>query len=522
MSSDDDGVAGFTAPDASYASVPASRPRRADRHNSRNVGRGFAIGASVVAAVLSVTLFLVAGYAWATYRNFTANVPVGTALPKVTKTQKDIDGSAQNILLVGNDSRAGATAAELKALSTGSDGGSSNTDTIMLLHVPADGAKATIISFPRDSYVDIPGYGMDKINAAYPDGYNTAKEKGGTEEAAEGAGIITLSATIAELTGLHIDHYVQIDLLGFYRISNAIGGVRVCLLHAAKEPKSGINLPAGVSTIKGTQALAFVRQRYDFPDGLGDIDRIKRQQYFLSAVFKKVTGSTSALLKFNKLLSAVSSSLLIDPDLDLITLAGQLQDLSAGNVTFSTIPWDGFATENNESVVAVDPEEVKAAVDQIIGLTDAVDLSRVKAAAAAGVTVNVQNGSGKAEAATINAAALHKQGFVTTAAPSKVTFNVTTIEYPQGKQAEAKAVLLAVPGARTVELNSLKNVTLILGKGGVQVASLTPKASTSPSTAPSGSTSTGPRASVSTTTTPSASASTPKTTTANQSAGCIN
>ena len=179
----------------------------------------------------------------------------------VGQPKKDIDGKDQNILIVGNDDRQTATDAELAQLGTTRDGGSLNTDTMMVLHVPADGRKATVISIPRDSYVTIPGHGMNKINSAYPTGVNSAN--GSTS-----AGARLAVETVSNLTGLTIDHFVQVDLLGFYRISNAIGGVPVNLCAPAKEANSGINLPAGVSVIKGTQALAFVRQRYGFPDGL--------------------------------------------------------------------------------------------------------------------------------------------------------------------------------------------------------------------------------------------------------------
>ena len=145
------------------------------------------------------------------------------------------------------------------------------------------------MSFPRDSWVTIPGHGKGKINSAYPDGYNAAKQKKESEQDAQSAGIVMTIKTIHALTGLHIDHYMQVNLLGFYRISEAIGGVTVCLKAAqnkytetdgTRRGFSGINLPKGVSVIKGAQALAFVRQRHGLPHG--DLDRIKRQQYFLT------------------------------------------------------------------------------------------------------------------------------------------------------------------------------------------------------------------------------------------------
>ena len=110
----------------------------------------------------------------------------------------DIDGKAQNILLVGNDSRAGATPAELKALATEDDGGATNTDTMIVLHVPADGSKATLISFPRDMYVPIPGYGRNKINAAYSFG-----------------GPKLTVQTLEQLLDTRMDHVAMIDFEGF-------------------------------------------------------------------------------------------------------------------------------------------------------------------------------------------------------------------------------------------------------------------------------------------------------------------
>src|SRR5262249_10021790 len=190
------------------------------------------VGIRLAVAVVSLVALLGSGLAWATYKNSTASIKHGDPVPPLAKGQRDVDGKDQNILLIGNDSRAGATPAELKALSTQDDGGSVNTDTMMVLHIPADGSKATVISFPRDSWVTIPDNGKDKINAAYGDGYTAAKNAGEDETARESSGIRLLIRTIGGLTGLHIDHYVQVNLLGFYRISNAIGGVNVCLLQA--------------------------------------------------------------------------------------------------------------------------------------------------------------------------------------------------------------------------------------------------------------------------------------------------
>jgi LCP family protein required for cell wall assembly len=255
----------------------------------------------------------------------------------------DVDGVDENILLVGNDSRGGLTDRQLREVGTQVNAGF-NTDSVLLVHIPADGRKATVVSFPRDSYVTIPGYRSNKINAAYADGAclppgATESQCGVTLTPAERtAGAEELVKTVSQLTGLHIDHYVEVGLLGFYQISKVLGGVEVCLKAPAKDHYSGIDLPAGRQRIEGSQALAFVRQRHGIPGG--DLGRIKRQQAFLGAVARQVLSAGTLLnpIKLNRLLDAVSKSLTTDDGLDPLQLASQLRDIAAGNVVFKTVP----------------------------------------------------------------------------------------------------------------------------------------------------------------------------------------
>jgi LCP family protein required for cell wall assembly len=349
--------------------VSGKHPRRhAARRNrtGRSVRRGLALIIRTAAALASVAALVVSGWAWATWTNFQGNITRVTAIaphqPGPTGRKSAGGGVAQNILIVGNDDRDTATDAELKDLGTTRDGGSLNTDTMMVMHLPVGGAKATVFAIPRDSYVDIPGHGMNKINAAYAFGVSD-----GHGDKAVGARLAV--QVVQNLTGLTINHFVQVDLIGFYRISLAIGGIQVNMCRAVKEPNSGIDLPAGISTIEGKQALAFVRQRYDFPDGLGDLDRIKRQQYFLSAGFRKISSAGVLLnpIRLHNLLNAVSASLTMDQTLDPLTLAEQMQDLTASNLTFTTIPWDGFDnTTPVGAVVLVNPTQIRARITQLL------------------------------------------------------------------------------------------------------------------------------------------------------------
>jgi LCP family protein required for cell wall assembly len=459
---------------ATPAGLTRSQRLAADRPRS-DVLRGAALGVRVTAALISLLVLLGSGWAWATYRNFTADIKRVNAITGGSAAAKNnIDGQDQNILIVGNDDRQSATDAELKQLGTTRDGGSLNTDTMMLLHVPANGTKATIISFPRDSYVDIPGFGKDKLNSAYVHGTNAANGD-------RNAGAQVLVKTIENLTGLSVDHFVQVDLLGFYRISNAIGGVDVCLNAAQKEPNSGINLPAGHSIIKGTQALAFVRQRYNLPNG--DLDRIKRQQYFLSAVFRKMSSAHTLLnpFKLQNLLKAVTSSLQMDGNtpghtgLDPIKLAQQMQNLQAGNVTFTTIPTNGFQNTDVGNVVVVDTTAMPDFIDGLIGTDAATALKRATAASPDSVTIQVVNDTSSNGLETTNASALRAAGFKTVIpAPTSDVLAKTTIRYAPGQESAAKALQAEVPGAVMVRSSQVSGVTLLLGNNKVQVKSLMP------------------------------------------------
>ena len=308
-----------------------------------------------VCTVVSALLLIFAGTYWWKFHQFTSNLD----RVDIAAAQAGGGGSGQNILVVGNDDRTDMTQAEVNALHTGVDGGSLNTDTIMIIHIPSDGSRATLISIPRDSYVDIPGVGKNKINSAYPSAYTATH---GSLNAKRQAGAKLLVRTVQALTGVRIDHYAQVDLLGFYRISNALGGVPVDMCAAVSDPKSGLRLHQGVNVIQGVQALAFVRQRYGYPNGMGDLDRVKRQQYFLTAAFRKVVSGGVLLnpFKLQDLLKAIERSLFVDSSLDPLALGRELQNLTANNIAGRTIPTDGFADTDVGSVVVVHPDQVQA------------------------------------------------------------------------------------------------------------------------------------------------------------------
>jgi LCP family protein required for cell wall assembly len=365
-------------PSGSYSADPsAPLPPHLDprgRHRGRNPRlHRFSFIGGLLAALLSAGLLLLSGWVWLTYRNIDSGVHrLKVAVNAPPSGKDDLDGSDQNILLVGIDDRTNMTPKQIHQLKVGSDGGSMATDTMMILHVPADGSKATLISLPRDSYVNIPGHGMNKLNSAFTAGYNAA---GGTPDQKRTAGADLLLETITNLTGLTINHYVQISFMGFYDISTAIGGVPINLCHNVNDTVaynrsigsdggSGFHMSAGHHTISGVSALEFVRQRHNLPNG--DLDRVRRQQYFLTAAFRKVA-SVGILFKLNSLGNALKKDVYMDPGLHLTDLARQMENLNASNIIGKTIPFERFDDNTPVgSVEIVNPARVQKFVRKLV------------------------------------------------------------------------------------------------------------------------------------------------------------
>jgi LCP family protein required for cell wall assembly len=334
----------------------------------------------VLGVLLSASLLLLSGYEWHTFRSINdkvARLPIPAVGQAPTQGKAVFDGKDMNILLVGNDDRSNMTDAEVRALKVGRDGGSLNTDTMMIVHVPADGSKATLISLPRDSYVAIPGHGMNKLNAAYSLGYNGTS---GSTNAQRIAGANLLTQTVSNLTGLTINHYIQVSLMGFYDLAQAIGGVPVDLCGAVDDTHahnvanggsggSGFDMSAGQHTLTPLEALEFVRQRYNYPNGLGDLDRVQRQQYFLTAAFRRVA-TVGFLFKLARLGDALERNVFMDQGLDLIELAHQMQNLSANNIAGTTIPFERFDDVDingvSQSVEIISPAQVRQKMRQLI------------------------------------------------------------------------------------------------------------------------------------------------------------
>jgi LCP family protein required for cell wall assembly len=332
--------------------------------------------ARVIATVAAVAVVLVTGVAWSKVRSFEDGI-FHVFAPSLGQGGDD---GAIDILLVGMDSRTDAhgnplSAQELATLRAG-DETATNTDTIILVRIPNNGKSATAISIPRDTYVSAPGLGKTKINGVYG---QTKEEKrvslveSGTapdEAEREGteAGREALIKTVADLTGVTVDHYAEIGLLGFSLITDALGGVKVCLKEPVYEPLSGADFPAGWQKLNGPQALSFVRQRHDLPRG--DLDRVVRQQVVMASLAHQViSGKTlSSPATMNRLQQAIQRSVVLSSGWDIMDFVDQLQKLAGGKIAFATIPVldeSGWSDDGMHSVVRIDPHQVQ---DWVAGL----------------------------------------------------------------------------------------------------------------------------------------------------------
>lgn len=324
----------------------------------------------VVCTALAVVVVLGTGVAWSNVRSFEDGI-FHMSAPSLGH---GADDGAIDILLVGLDSRTDAhgnplTAEELATLRAG-DEEATNTDTIILVRIPNNGKSATAISVPRDSYVQAPGLGKTKINGVYGQTREIKRTSlvqagaSATEAAAAGteAGREALIKTVADLTGVTVDHYAEIGLLGFALIADALGGVEVCLKDAVYEPLSGADFPAGQQRLNGPQALSFVRQRHELPRG--DLDRVVRQQAVMASLAHRVisgkTLSSPATLK--RLEAAVQRSVVLSAGWDIMDFVQQVSKLTGGNVAFATIPvldGAGWSDDGMQSVVRVDAHAVQ-------------------------------------------------------------------------------------------------------------------------------------------------------------------
>ncbi|WP_103348312.1 LCP family protein [Amycolatopsis sp. CA-128772] len=454
------------------------RPRPAPRAR-RNSFRGVKISLAVV----SLLVMGLTGYAWAAMQGLVNGLNYQNVISEGGGGEKPADG-ARDILLVGLDSRTDAQGNPLPRevldeLRAGDADGELNTDSLIFVHIPNDGSKAVAMSLPRDSYVDIPGYGKHKINSAYARAMLQARkdlQKQGVTDPKEldvkanQAGAKELIETIEKLTGSTIDNYAAVNLLGFSEITKAIGGVDVCLNNTVKDQYSGANFTKGQHTISGVEALEFVRQRHGLPNG--DLDRVVRQQVFMAGMARKVlsAGTLTNPGKLSDLIDAIKKSVVLNQNWDIFGFAQQMKGLTGGQLEFRTIPVKNIEYKTPEDGVAiqVDPAEVKQFVQSLAGPQPGQTAPPAEQADPANkaTTVDVRNASGRTGLAAGAAKTLEAKGFTSGETSNATSRKTTVIWVPKGGKTAGQAVADALGGSPTVQEDKsvqAGHVTVFLG-----------------------------------------------------------
>ncbi|WP_406417183.1 LCP family protein [Streptomyces sp. NBC_00842] len=311
----------------SQKGVDAAGTTRAQPRRGRNRARRVLLGAL---ALLAVGLLMVGGCAWWAVDHYTGKVDrisgvFPTKVPAAAQPAPSEGG--QTFLLVGVDSRSVLPTTGRDAKAPEWKYGAQRSDTMMLVHLPADHSGAYVVSLPRDAWVDIPGHGKAKLNAAFSWG-----------------GPPLLIDTVQRLTKVRVDHLAVIDWDGFKKLTDSVGGVDLVVDGAGRH-------------MNGTQALAYVRERYHL--ARGDFDRTHRQQYFLRTLLAKVMSPStfSNPVKATEVLDDLTAAVSVDDRLgdgDLRALLWDNKEVRPGNIVFMNAPAEGTGMISGQSVVLLD------------------------------------------------------------------------------------------------------------------------------------------------------------------------
>lgn len=319
-----------------------------------------------------VAILLVGGLAFAAFWviRLQMNInkaPLGAGSSRTEDPVNDSKDRMQ-ILILGSDTRDGKNS----EYGTAEDStGYGQSDVMMMMDISADNKRVSVISFPRDLLVDIPECTDQETDQVFP-----AQSGVMINEAMKQAGIGCAVDTVNKITGLEIDHFMMADFNAVKELSNAVGGVEVCISDAVYDPDSRLRLPAGNSQVQGEQALAYLRTRHAFADG-GDLGRIKAQQGFLSSLTRKIKddGTLSDPQKMLKIADVVTQNLTVDDGLasvpSLLTIGNRLKNIDISKVAFVAVPTTPAPSDPNRLTVAEPAaSQLFAALRKDIDLTD--------------------------------------------------------------------------------------------------------------------------------------------------------
>jgi LCP family protein required for cell wall assembly len=439
----------------------------------------------MVTATMSAFVLLSSGGAWAFQGFMLGQMQKINPFEGLGNRPDSGPKGAMNILIAGVDRREGMKPDQIRRLRLGRFEGE-RSDTMMLVHLSANHDKVSVVSLPRDSLVTIPSHRSNGSEGAK--GAAVPARQGKLNWAYTFGGSRLSIATVEQSTGVRVDHYVEVNFLGFIKVVDALGGVTVCTEQPINDQKSGLQLPAGRSHVDGEKALAYARARYTLTGG-GDLGRIDRQQQFMSALMHQAL-STSTLtdpVKAAKFLGAMLKSIRVDEGLagDAQALLKQMKGLSTDSVVFaklpladtnymtringvggpqSTVRWDQQGTQDLFRKIKRDEPLTPPAPTASPSPSATVNALTVRPV---NIQVRVLNGVGTPGVARAAAADLRKAGFNPVVVPGtarQTGLRQTVIQYGGSRADSAKTLAAALPGARLKRLPSLGDrVQVIVG-----------------------------------------------------------
>jgi LCP family protein required for cell wall assembly len=289
------------------------------------------------AGSLAVLLLGTAATGYLMFRHFNDNIAQANISKLLGKRPPDLHPQAENIVVIGSDSRQGLAAQYGTGLTT------DQSDTLIVIHIPADRQWAEVMSIPRDSYVNIPSCLMGNGHLSSPTEFkiNEAFALGNLYGNHTALGAACTIKTIEQDTGIYVNHFIVVNFTGFEGMVAALGGVEECSPVPLDAPESGLDLSAGYHMLNPTEALAYVRARYGLGDG-SDLERIVRQQAFMTSLISRARGEWYNPMAIYQFLAAATSSLTVDSQLGgllgLYNLEQSLRSVPTSKIAFFALP----------------------------------------------------------------------------------------------------------------------------------------------------------------------------------------
>ncbi|WTL50855.1 LCP family protein [Streptomyces sp. NBC_01497] len=386
---------------------------------------------------------------------------IGRVDPFKDMKNRPAPGHGMNLLLVGTDGRSTISAADKRKYRLG--GAPCHcTDTIMLVHLAEGGKRASVVSLPRDSYTRLPSHPAGSTGGArgtHPAKLNAAYAEGGPN--------LTVR-TVESMTGVKVDHYLEVDFTSFMKTVDALGGVQICTPRLLKDPNTGLDLTPGTHRLNGGQALQYVRSRHIEGDGSADLGRMQRQQRFVAAMMARATGSGVLLnpVRFKGVVSAALDSVRADAGFgagQLLALGEAMRGFSLSSSEFASVPLTthGVDLKGVGSAVTWDPVKAKdlfrkLRADEPLapphpGAAPARQRATVVDVPPSQVRVQVYNGTQSDGLGMRVDDALKATGFDTTRQPeTKPALKAarTLVEYDPRWDRSARSLAAALPGSR--------------------------------------------------------------------------